>query len=118
MYKGPAEIRRENKINLANYIFKHHDIKVDPSSIFDVHAKRIHEYKRQLLNILHVLHLYNRLLDDASFASPTFIFGGKATPDRMAKLIIKLIHAAAEVVNKDQGERRLEGEFWRITEFR
>jgi starch phosphorylase len=99
-----AEIRRANKVDLANYIAKNQGLKVDPDSIFDVHVKRIHEYKRQLLNILHVLHLYNRLKDDKSFRihPRTFIFGGKAAPGyRTAKLIIKLIHAVGDLVNTD-----------------
>lgn len=99
-----AEIRRENKAYLAGYIADHNQISVDPDSIFDIHIKRIHEYKRQLLNILHVLHLYNRLRDESDFTMHprTFIFGGKAAPGyRMAKLIIKLIHSVGNVVNND-----------------
>ena len=99
-----AEIRRQNKLAVADYIAKYNRVPVDPDSIFDVHVKRIHEYKRQLLNILHVLHLYNCLRDDSNFRMHprTFIFGGKAAPGyRVTKLIIKLIHTVGELVNQD-----------------
>lgn len=99
-----AAIRHNNKIALAKYIADHNHIQVDPSSIFDVQIKRLHEYKRQLLNILHVLYLYNRLLEDPSFDlhPRTFIFGAKAAPGYgMAKLIIKLIHDVGERINND-----------------
>lgn len=103
--KALAQIRYENKMNLAKYILEHNQVVVDPNSIFDVHIKRLHEYKRQLLNILHVLYLYNRLLEDSSFTihPRTFIFGAKAAPGYgTAKLIIKLIHDVAERVNNDR----------------
>ena len=98
------DIRLQNKLRLASYIEKHNGIKVDPNSIFDVHVKRLHEYKRQLLNVLHIMALYNRLLDNPDLDVPprTFIFGAKAAPGyRMAKLIIKLIHSVSETINHD-----------------
>lgn len=99
-----AQIRLENKEALAKYIFDHNHVRVNPQSIFDVQIKRLHEYKRQLLNILHVLYLYNRLLDDSTFKMHprTFIFGAKAAPGYgIAKLIIKLIHDVGERINND-----------------
>ena len=97
-------IKYRNKLRLAEYIRKHNGIEVDPRSIFDIQAKRLHEYKRQLLNILHVMHLYNELLDhpDMDFYPTTFIFGAKAAAGyENAKLTIKLIHAVGDVVNND-----------------
>lgn len=99
-----AQIRYENKQELAKYIYEHNQVKVDPNSIFDVHIKRLHEYKRQLLNILHVMYLYNRLLEDPNFEMypRTFIFGAKAAPGYgTAKQIIKLIHDVGERINND-----------------
>ncbi len=99
-----AQMRYESKQALAKYIYDHNQVRVDPSSIFDVQIKRLHEYKRQLLNILHVLYLYNRLLDDPNFHMHprTFVFGAKAAPGYgMAKLIIKLIHDVGERINND-----------------
>jgi len=98
------KIRYGNKVRLAAYIEKHNGIKVDPNSIFDVQIKRLHEYKRQLLNALHIMALYNRLLADPNLemTSRTFIFGAKAAPGyRMAKLIIKLIHSIGAAINND-----------------
>ena len=100
-----AAIRHTNKVALAKYILDHNHVRVDPRSIFDVQIKRLHEYKRQLLNILHVLYLYNRLLEDPGCAMypRTFIFGAKAAPGYgMAKLIIKLIHDVGERINNDR----------------
>ena len=97
-------IKYQNKIRLANYIKEHNGIDVDPRSIFDVQVKRLHEYKRQLLNILHVMHLYNRLKTEPEFDMypRTFIFGAKASAGyKRAKLIIKLINSVADVVNND-----------------
>ncbi|MDE7354789.1 MAG: glycogen/starch/alpha-glucan phosphorylase [Acetatifactor sp.] len=98
------EIKYQNKLRLAKYIEEHNGVTVNPNSIFDVQVKRLHEYKRQLLNILHVMHLYNELKakPDMDFYPRTFIFGAKAAAGyRNAKLTIKLINAVAEVVNND-----------------
>ena len=97
-------IKYQNKVRLAEYIKKHNNIDVDPRSIFDVQVKRLHEYKRQLLNILHVMYLYNDLKEhpERDFFPRTFIFGAKAAAGYMnAKLTIKLINSVADVVNND-----------------
>lgn len=99
------EIKQQNKIRLAEYIKKHNGIEVDINSIFDVQVKRLHEFKRQLLNILHVMYLYNKLKTDPSFDMypTTFIFGAKAAAGyRRAKLTIKLINSVADVINNDE----------------
>ena len=98
------QVKRDNKLRLAAYIKQHNGIDVDPDSLFDCQVKRLHEYKRQLLNVLHVIALYNRIkADPAQEVTPrTVIFGGKAAPAyQMAKLIIRLINAVGEVVNND-----------------
>ena len=98
-------IKYQNKLRLAAYIKEHNGIDVDPRSIFDVQVKRLHEYKRQLMNILHVMFLYNQLKDnpDMDFYPRTFIFGAKAAAGyRRAKLTIKLINAVADVINNDK----------------
>ena len=98
------EIKRKNKIRLAEYIKEHNGIDVDPDSIFDVQVKRLHEYKRQLLNIMHIMALYNRLKDDPQmpFYPTTFIFGAKAAAGyETAKQTIKLINAVADKINND-----------------
>ena len=98
------DIKYKNKLRLAKYILEHNGIEVDPKSIFDVQVKRLHEYKRQLLNILHVMYLYNELKADPQkeFFPRTFIFGAKAAAGyRNAKLTIKLINSVADVVNND-----------------
>ncbi|MCR4840433.1 MAG: glycogen/starch/alpha-glucan phosphorylase [Lachnospiraceae bacterium] len=98
-------IKYQNKLRLAEYIKEHNGIEVDPRSIFDVQVKRLHEYKRQLLNIMHVMYLYNKLKEDPSFDMypRTFIFGAKASAGyRRAKLIIKLINNVANVINNDK----------------
>lgn len=100
-----AEIKYKNKERLADYIRKANNVVVDPSSIFDVQVKRLHEYKRQLLNALHILYLYNRLKEDPNFdiEPRTFIFGAKAASSYyMAKLIMRLIYMIGEVVNNDK----------------
>ena len=97
-------IKYQNKVRLAKYILEHNGVEVDPRSIFDVQVKRLHEYKRQLLNILHVMYLYNQIKDhpEMDFYPRTFIFGAKAAAGyRRAKLTIKLINAVADVVNND-----------------
>lgn len=97
-------IKYRNKVRLADYILEQNGIRVDPRSIFDVQVKRLHEYKRQLMNILHVMYLYNELKEkpDMEFYPRTFIFGAKAAAGYTnAKLTIKLINAVAEVVNHD-----------------
>ena len=98
------EIKRQNKIRLAKYIKEHNGIDVDVDSIFDIHSKRLHEYKRQLMNILHIIYLYNKLKENPNmdFTKRTFIFGAKAAPGyARAKLTIKLINSVADVINND-----------------
>ncbi|MBQ3060822.1 MAG: glycogen/starch/alpha-glucan phosphorylase [Lachnospiraceae bacterium] len=98
------DIKFQNKVRLAKYIKEHNNVDVDPNSIFDVQVKRLHEYKRQLLNILHVMHLYNQLKANPGmdFYPRTFIFGAKASAGyRRAKAIIKLINNVADIVNND-----------------
>ncbi|MCR5538578.1 MAG: glycogen/starch/alpha-glucan phosphorylase [Lachnospiraceae bacterium] len=98
------EIKYQNKVRLAEYIREHNGIDVDPSSIFDIQVKRLHEYKRQLMNILRVMILYNRLKDDPNLdiVPRTVIIGGKAAAGyERAKLIIKLVNSVADVVNND-----------------
>ena len=97
-------IKYQNKVRLAAYIKKHNNIDVDPRSIFDVQVKRLHEYKRQLLNILHIMYMYNKLKQNPGmdYYPHTFIFGAKASAGyRRAKAIIKLINSVGEVVNND-----------------
>ncbi|MCR5396245.1 MAG: glycogen/starch/alpha-glucan phosphorylase [Lachnospiraceae bacterium] len=97
-------IKYKNKVRLAKYIKEHNGIEVDPRSIFDVQVKRLHEYKRQLLNILHVMYLYNEMKDhpEREYYPRTFIFGAKAAAGyQIAKLTIKLINNVALVINND-----------------
>jgi starch phosphorylase len=101
-----ARVKHDNKLRLAEAIRQRLGVAVDPASIFDVQIKRIHEYKRQLLNLLHVITLYNRLRAGADATPRTVVFGGKAAPGyRMAKLIIRLINDVADVVNNDLAMR-------------
>lgn len=98
------EVKQKNKERLAAYILEHNGVVVNPNSIFDVHAKRLHEYKRQTLNILHIMYLYNRLLEnpDEDFVARTFIFAAKAAPSYyIAKQTIKLINTVADLINND-----------------
>ncbi len=98
-------IKYQNKLRLAKYIKDHNGIEVDPHSIFDVQVKRLHEYKRQLLNILHVMYLYNQIKahPEMPFTPKTYIFGAKAAAGyRRAKLTIKLINNVADVINNDR----------------
>ncbi len=98
-------IKYQNKIRLAEYIKEHNGVEINPRSIYDVQVKRLHEYKRQLMNILHVMYLYNQLKDNPNMdmVPRTFIFGAKAAAGyKRAKLTIKLINAVADVVNNDK----------------
>lgn len=99
------EIKRANKVRLAEYIKKHNGIDVDVDSMFDVQVKRLHEYKRQLLNILRVMYVYNKLKENPGMdlVPRTYIFGAKAAAGyKIAKLTIKLINSVADVINNDQ----------------
>ena len=105
-----TEIKKHNKQKLADYLKHAQNEFLDPESIFDTQVKRLHEYKRQLLNVFHIMYLYNRIVEDPSFNPPsrTFIFGAKAASGyRRAKQIIKLINTVAERINND---RRVGGE--------
>ena len=102
------QIKYKNKLRVAEYIKEHNGIDVDPRSIFDVQVKRLHEYKRQLLNILHVMHVYNELKANPNMdmVPHTYIFGAKAAAGyRRAKLTIKLINNVADVINNDESIR-------------
>lgn len=102
------EVKRANKEKLASYIARHNCINVDVNSLFDCQVKRIHEYKRQLLNVLHIITLYNRIKQnpETDIVPRTFIFGGKAAPSYyIAKLIINLINAVGHIINNDPDVR-------------
>ena len=104
------KVQKNTKVRLANYIREKTGQRVDPSSLFDIQVKRIHEYKRQHLNVLHIVSLYHRLKRDSHLSIPprTFIFGGKAAPGYfMAKLMIKLINSVGDVVNHDPATKDL-----------
>ena len=97
-------IKRSVKEDFTNHVRRHTGVRIDPASLFDVQVKRIHEYKRQHLNVLHIIALYLQLKFDAhaDFHPRTFVFGGKAAPGyHFAKLMIRLVTAVAEVINKD-----------------
>uniref|UniRef100_A0AAX7TG57 Alpha-1,4 glucan phosphorylase n=1 Tax=Astatotilapia calliptera TaxID=8154 RepID=A0AAX7TG57_ASTCA len=99
-----SKVKQDNKVKFAQYLEKEYPVKINPASMFDVHVKRIHEYKRQLLNCLHIITMYNRIKMNptAPFVPRTVIIGGKAAPGyHMAKMIIKLITSVADVVNND-----------------
>nr|DBA26977.1 TPA: hypothetical protein GDO54_011163 [Pyxicephalus adspersus] len=99
-----AKVKQENKLKFSAYLENEYKIKINPSSLFDVQVKRIHEYKRQLLNCLHIITLYNRIKKDPSktFVPRTVMIGGKAAPGyHMAKMIIKLITSVANIINND-----------------
>jgi starch phosphorylase len=103
--KKLADVKKANKTDLSNYIMKKKGVKIDPDSIFDVQAKRLHSYKRQLMNVLNILDLYNRILDNPGLdmVPRTFIFAAKASPSYyLAKQVIKLINSAAEKINNDR----------------
>ena len=102
-----AAIKRDNKVKLAQYVKEHNGIDISPDSIYDVQCKRMHEYKRQLMNVLHILAEYNRILEDPAYAESyypkTYLFGAKAAPGyKRAKLIIKLVNSVADLINNDQ----------------
>src|SRR5690606_12296020 len=99
-----AQVKQHNKERLARIIYHRMGIRVDPASVFDIQVKRIHAYKRQLLNVFRILDLYNRLKENPQLSLPphTFIFGGKAAPGyHYAKTVIKLINTLAQKVNQD-----------------
>jgi glycogen phosphorylase len=105
-----AAVKHANKVRLANVMHKQHGVSIDPNTLFDVQVKRMHEYKRQHLNVLHVISMYQRIKagNGAGLTPRTVFFAGKAAPGYwLAKLVIKLIHSVAEVVNHDRDTREL-----------
>uniref|UniRef100_A0A287AT94 Alpha-1,4 glucan phosphorylase n=1 Tax=Sus scrofa TaxID=9823 RepID=A0A287AT94_PIG len=104
LIRDVAQVKQENKVKFSAFLEKEYGVKVNPASMFDVHVKRIHEYKRQLLNCLHVVTLYNRIKKDPgqAFVPRTVMIGGKAAPGyHMAKMIIKLVTSIGDIVNHD-----------------
>lgn len=102
--RAVMKVKQENKLKLAQILERDYGVKINPSSMFDIHVKRIHEYKRQLLNCLHIITLYNRIKKNpaAKFTPRTIMIGGKAAPGYYtAKKIIKLINSVGQVVNND-----------------
>ncbi|XP_054986025.1 glycogen phosphorylase, brain form isoform X2 [Sorex araneus] len=102
--RAVARVKQENKLKFSAFLEKEYGVKVNPASMFDVHVKRIHEYKRQLLNCLHIITLYNRIKKEPAkaFVPRTVMIGGKAAPGyHMAKMIIKLVTSISDVVNHD-----------------
>lgn len=102
-----AKIKHDNKVRLAEYIKENNGIEINPDSIYDVQSKRLHEYKRQMMNVLHILAEYNRCLEDKKYLEnyypKTYLFGAKAAPGyTRAKLIIKLINSVGEMINNDE----------------
>jgi starch phosphorylase len=100
-----GNVKKKNKIGFSNYVLDKYGMKIDPDSIFDVHIKRLHSYKRQLLNVMNIMDLYNRLLEnpELDIVPRTFIFGAKASPSYyLAKQIIKLINSTGEKINSDR----------------
>jgi starch phosphorylase len=96
------DVKRQNKVRLAEYLKKNQDVDVDPDTMFDVQVKRIHEYKRQLLNILHVIHLYIKIKEGHQTVPRTVLIGGKAAPGYwMAKQIIRLANSVSGMINSD-----------------
>ncbi|MDR1070830.1 MAG: glycogen/starch/alpha-glucan phosphorylase [Gracilibacteraceae bacterium] len=109
LYEKMARVKRENKERLARYIEENNHVRVDPDSIFDAQVKRIHAYKRQLLNALHIQHLYNRIVEqpELDMTPRTFIFAGKAAPSYyFAKNVVKYINELANLINNDRVARR------------
>lgn len=97
------DVKYRNKVSFSNYCMREWDFHIDPDTIFDVQIKRIHEYKRQMLNILHIISLYNRVRTGETIVPRTFIFSGKAAPSyEVAKLVIKLINNVSHVINGDK----------------
>lgn len=97
-----AKVKYKNKEGLAQYIYRQQGLTIDPSSIFDIHVKRFHAYKRQILNVLKIMDLYNRIKEGKTIQPTTFIFGGKASSGyELAKAVIKLINSVAQIVNND-----------------
>uniref|UniRef100_A0A7N8X880 Alpha-1,4 glucan phosphorylase n=1 Tax=Mastacembelus armatus TaxID=205130 RepID=A0A7N8X880_9TELE len=104
LIRDVAKVKQENKMKFAAHLEEHYKVKINPSSMFDVHVKRIHEYKRQLLNCLHIITLYNRIKKqpNKSWVPRTIMIGGKAAPGyHTAKMIIKLITSIGDIVNND-----------------